>query len=408
MKIEKILSDVLQEISLTSKEIKQIEKETKELVKTLKKNKLNANIGGSLAKGTILKKDNQDVDIFIVLKPEELSKFEKLVVKTKLKCEVIHGSRDYIQIKKENLTFELIPVLKLDKKAKIDNVTDFSLVHVKYIKSKIGKNKKLADEIKLAKAFCHANKVYGAESYIGGFSGYALEVLVSYYGGFLKFLKKIQSEKIIDPEKQFKNQSEIMRELNQSKLQSPIILIDPTYKYRNVCAGLTKETYELFLQKAAEFLKNPSEELFHKKEFSLSRFIQSAKNENLMVYELNIDTDRQEGDIAGTKMKKLFKFLIRELEKKEQKVIYSEFIYNNKGKESKAFLAIKRKEIIEIQGPLLGMSDAIKEFKKVRKVTYVSRGYVYAKEKVSIDNLFVGCMSTAESMGTGFDFNKVV
>ncbi len=408
MKVEKILSSILQEISLTDKEIKQIEKETKELVKILKKNKLNANIGGSLAKGTILKKDNQDVDIFVVLKPKELSKFEKLVAKTKIKYDLIHGSRDYIQIKKENLTFELIPVLKLDKKARVDNVTDFSLIHVKYIKSKIGKNKRLADEIKLAKAFCHANKVYGAESYIGGFSGYALEVLVCYYGGFLKFLKKIRSEKIIDPEKQFKNQGEIMRELNQSKLQSPLILIDPTYKYRNVCAGLIQETYSLFLQKASEFLKNPSEDFFHKKEFSLHNLIRSAKNENLTVYELNMDTNRQEGDIAGTKMKKLFKFLIRELERKEQKVIYSEFIYNNKGKESKGFLAIKRKEIIEIEGPLLGMGDAIKEFKKVRKNTYISSGYVYAREKVSIENIFVGCMSAAESMGTGFEFSKVI
>lgn len=406
MKVEKVLSSVLQEISLTDKEIKQIEKETKELVKTLKKNKLNANIGGSLAKGTILKKDNQDVDIFIVLKQEELSKFEKLVAKTKLKFEVIHGSRDYIQIKKENLTFELIPVLKLDKKAKIDNVTDFSLVHVKYIKSKIGKNKKLADEIKLAKAFCHANKVYGAESYIGGFSGYALEVLVSYYGNFLKFLKKIQSEKIIDPEKQFKNQSEIMRELNQSKLQSPIILIDPTYKYRNVCAGLTKETYELFLQKSLEFLKNPSEESFHRKNFDLTSFLESAKEKNLVVYELDIKTNRQEGDIAGTKMKKLFKFLIRELERKEQKVEISEFIYSG-GQEAKGYLAIGIKEEIEIVGPKPDMEKAVKEFKKVRKVTYLSKGFICAKEKVLIGEIFTNNVYKSESMGTGFEFKRI-
>jgi len=105
MKVEMILSNVLQKISLSNTELKKIEKETQELIRILKKNKLNANIGGSLAKGTILKKENQDVDIFIVLKPEELSKFEKLISKTKLKYEVIHGSRDYIQIKKENLTF---------------------------------------------------------------------------------------------------------------------------------------------------------------------------------------------------------------------------------------------------------------------------------------------------------------
>jgi tRNA nucleotidyltransferase (CCA-adding enzyme) len=407
MKMEKILSNVLQKISLNSDEIKKIEKETKELIKILKKNKLNANIGGSLAKGTILKKDNQDVDIFVVLKPEELPKFEKIIAKTKLKYEIIHGSRDYLQIKKENITFELIPVLKLDKKLKIENITDFSLVHVKYIKSKIEKNKKLANEIKLAKAFCHANKCYGAESYIGGFSGYALEVLVCYYGSFFKLLKKISSEIVIDPEKQFKNKNEIMRELNQSKLQSPLILIDPTYKYRNVCAGLTKEIYDLFLQKSSEFLRNPSEEFFQKKEFNLNNFKESAKKENLNLYKLDIKTDRQEGDIAGTKMKKLFKFLIRELEKKEQRVVFNEFVYRQ-GKESEGYLAIKPKEVIEIIGPKPEMEKAAEEFKKVRKTIYLSRGNLCAKEKVSIENIFINSTYIAESMGTGFSFEKLI
>lgn len=406
MKVEKILSEVLEKISLNENELKAIKKETNELLITLKKQGLNANIGGSLAKGTILKKDNQDVDIFIVLKPEELSKFEKLIAKTKLKYELIHGSRDYIKIKKENVVFELIPVLKLDTKNRIDNITDFSLIHVKYIKSILDKNKKLTNEIKLTKAFCHAQGCYGAESYIGGFSGYALEVLVCYYGGFLKFLKKVKSDKIIDPEKQFKNKNEILRELNQSKLQSPIILIDPTYKYRNICAGLTQETYNIFLKKSAEFLKSPSEEFFKKKEFNLEEFLADSKKENLLVYELTIKTDRQEGDIAGTKMKKLFKFLIRELERKEQQVVNSEFIYNQE-KEAKAYLTIKQKELIEIIGPKPEMEDAVKEFKKVRKTTYLSKGFVCAKEKVSIENIFTNNNFTAESMGTGFEFKKL-
>jgi len=377
MKAEKILANVLEKISLSENELKIIKKETNELLSILKKNGLNANIGGSLAKGTILKKDNQDVDIFIVLKKEELPKFEKLVAKTKLKYELIHGSRDYIKIKKENIIFELIPVLKLDKKNKVDNVTDFSLIHVKYIKNILNKNEKLTKEIKLAKAFCHAQNCYGAESYIGGFSGYALEVLVCYYGGLLKFIRKIKSEKIIDPKKQFKNKNEVLRELNQSKLQSPIILIDPTYKYRNVCAGLTQETYNLFLKSSTEFLKSPSEEFFQKKEFNLDDFLAESKKESLSVYELTIKTDRQEGDIAGTKMKKLFKFLIRELERKEQQVVKSEFIYKQE-KEATAYLAIKQKELIEIIGPKPEMSDAVKEFKKVRKTTYLSKGFICA------------------------------
>ena len=53
------------------------------------------------------------------------------------------------------------------------------------------KDKDVLLGIRIAKAFCHANNSYGAESYINGFSGYALELLVYYYGSFLKFIKGI-------------------------------------------------------------------------------------------------------------------------------------------------------------------------------------------------------------------------
>jgi tRNA nucleotidyltransferase (CCA-adding enzyme) len=406
MNTNQILSNVLQEISLSDKEIKDLQKKTKEIISRLKKAGLKAEIGGSLAKQTIIKKPHQDIDLFITLEKDKISKFESLVKKTKLKFETIHGSRDYIRMNSDGITFELIPVMKFKKPQDAENVTDFSLIHVKYIKNKISKNKKLADEIKLAKAFCYAQECYGAESYIGGFSGYALEVLICYYGSFMKFLKQSQTDKIIDPEKQFKNKNEITRELNQSKLQSPIILIDPTYKYRNVCAGLTNEIFQKFLSVSQAFLKNPSEEFFKKKEFHVDEFTEKAKKENLSVYRLDIKTDRQEGDIAGTKMKKFMRFLIAELKRKQQEVLYQHFDYKE-GQESQALLAIKEKPEIEIIGPKTDMKEAIAQFKKVRKTIYNSKGFVCAKEKVSINDIFQKQTFQAEGMGVGFDWTKV-
>ena len=46
-------------------------------------------------------------------------------------------------------------------------------------------------------------------------------------------------------------------DLNSSKLNSPIIPIDPTYKQRNVLAALSKETFEMFQKSCKEFLENP-------------------------------------------------------------------------------------------------------------------------------------------------------
>ena len=76
-------------------------------------------------------------------------------------------------------------MLNIKKGSDALNVTDFSPLHVDWVNKNV---KRLRDDIRLAKRFCKVNKLYGAESYIRGFSGYALELLISYYGGFLRFL----------------------------------------------------------------------------------------------------------------------------------------------------------------------------------------------------------------------------
>lgn len=407
MKVDKILSNILQKITPEESEIKNINQETSRFLKELGGIGLKANIGGSLAKNTMIKKDKQDIDIFVVFDNEEQTKNlgEKLHSKYK-NVEDIHGSRDYFRINKENFTFEIIPVAKFSNPENANNVTDFSLIHVQYIKSQINKNKKLANEIRLAKAFCHAQNCYGAESYIGGFSGYSLEVLICYYGTFLNFLKKIPKENIIDPKKYFKNKQDIKTELNESKLTSPIVLIDPTYKYRNVCAGLRKETFDLFLEVAKKFLKNPSEDFFKKKEFIVEEFKKNAKKNKAVIYQINITTDRQEGDIAATKMKKFFEFIKSELKRKKQEISDSQFIYGE-GKNALGYLAIKENKEIEIIGPSVKMQEAIKQFKKVRKKVYTKKGFVCAKEKVELSKLLRDKNFSAESMGVGFTFKRI-
>ena len=182
MVVKKVLDDVLDEISMPVEKEGELKKKAGEMLRKFSKFKLNAVVGGSLAKGTLIKKNVQDVDIFVVFsKGKEVGKLESYLKKSKFKAKKLHGSRDYFQVKEENVVFEIIPVLKLDKKS-VENVTDFSLSHVSYVSKKLKKSKKLAEDIKLAKSFCFANDCYGAESYIGGFSGYALEVLIIYFG----------------------------------------------------------------------------------------------------------------------------------------------------------------------------------------------------------------------------------
>tara|TARA_Y100000310_G_scaffold93669_1_gene91175 strand:+ start:432 stop:1670 length:1239 start_codon:yes stop_codon:yes gene_type:complete len=405
--IQSVLRQELEKISLSKSEITELEKHAAEVVGKVP----NARIGGSLAKGTLVRKKPQDIDIFIVFKNEkETKKLEGILKKAKLKARVRHGSRDYFQVIKENVIIEIIPVVATKKPWEAENVTDVSLMHVDYIKKKIRQNKKLADEIKLAKTFCYACDCYGAESYIKGFSGYALEVLVAYFGSFVKFLKGVGKRsskddsgepRVIDSEKQFKLDRDVLQEINASKLQSPLVVVDPTYKFRNITAGLSEETFQRFLAYSKKFLKSPSVKAFERKKFDISVFEKLAKKKKSRLIKLKITTDRQEGDIAGTKMKKFFDFLLWSLNKKEQQVLDKKFVYLGQGQEAQGYIVVLPKKIIEVGGVDRGLAEAVRNFKKVRKKTYVRNKKVYAKEKVDVNKVLKKADLVRVEMGAG-------
>jgi len=406
MKINEILKKELEIISIPKEQESELKKIANEIKKKiLKQNKnIEVKIGGSLAKSTLIKKPVLDIDIFVVFKNEEETKsLGKILRKAGLDFVVVRGSRDYFQVKKDGVIIEIVPIVKNKNPEEAKNVTDFSLKHVDYVKKQIKKNPKLADEIKLAKAFCFANDCYGTENYIQGFNGYSLEILVCYFGSFIKFLKGIKKKRIIDPEKHFKDDKEILRELNASKLQSPVILIDPTYKYRNVCAGLSEETFKKFLVCAQKFLKSPSLKMFKKREIDVEKIKLLAKKKNARFIEINLKTDKQEGDIAGTKMKKFFRFMCDELERKQQKILFKEFVYPGSGKKAKAYLIVKEVKEIEVGGIRVELKEAIKNFKKVRKKIYVKNGKVYAKEKIELDEIFNNIKKFEDEMSVQFE-----
>lgn len=371
-------------LALSETEFLELEKETEEfcdkLKRKIKEKKIKADvfIGGSLAKGTILKREEYDIDIFVRFsqeyKDEEISKLlEKVLDKRKIK---IHGSRDYFQIKSGNKIFEIIPITKISNPKAMRNVTDLSYFHVSYVKNKTKKNKKLAGEIILAKAFCRAGNCYGAESYIKGFSGYGLELLISYYGSFLKFIEamvKQEGQIVIDPEKHFKNKQEVLVNLNEAKLSSPIVFVDPTYKERNALAALSNETFLKFQEICKKFLRNPSEKFFKKKEIDAGKF-------NLI---LEAETDRQEGDIAGSKLLKFFRILRSSLAKYFD-ILKEDFEYGERQKAAYYFNIKKKKELI-LNGPPITAIENLAAFRKKHKHVFVKKGKLYAREKISFN-----------------------
>jgi len=399
MSLQSVLKEELGVISLSREEVLELEKVAKGFIASLKVQRIKAYVGGSLAKGTMVNRvGKQDIDIFVVFDySEDILGLEKILGKIKLPGELkkVHGSRDYFQIICEEVILEVIPVVKNKDPELAENVTDVSLSHVKYVGGVVKKNPVIADEIKLAKAFCQANRCYGAESYVKGFSGYSLEVLVIHFGGFVKFLKGISKSRVIDPLKYFKGERDILNELNASKLIGPIVLVDPTYKYRNVCAGLGSETFEKFLKVKDEFVKNPSLDYFKRKAIDV---VELKKLGGTFV-EIDLKTDRQEGDIAGTKMKKLLDFFARELGRKQQKVLRKEFDYVG-SQTAKGYLVVAEKPEIELRGPPEGLDDVIKAFVKAKGKNVVKKkGYYWYKEKSGVAEVFNFVKKVEKEMG---------
>ncbi|MDO8622823.1 MAG: nucleotidyltransferase domain-containing protein, partial [archaeon] len=430
-----VLKEVIKKITPSNNELKDIKKILDEFLVEFKKNskklKIDAEVfvGGSFAKGTVIKKDHYDLDIFIRFnkkyKDSELSDLTEKILKkftenflfsvsqTSKKQEVrdiknfhrIHGSRDYFNIQARNdLYLEIIPVINVNKPKESNNITDLSYSHVKYVRKKLKKN--MLDDVRLTKAFCYANNCYGAESYIRGLSGYVIELLICYYKSFPRFLAEITKENkkqikehknlwskeyenhwkdiknkiVIDIEKQYKNRELVLMDLNSSKLESPIIVIDPTFKERNAAAALSYETFEKFKKACREFMKNPSEKFFEAKkiDFEKARIEAGKKKQEFII--LEIETDRQEGDIAGSKLLKFFNHLKKETGKSFE-IKNSGFEYNNE-KKAKCFISAARKKEIIFNGPYLKQKENVIKFKKEHKTTFVKKDRIFAREKI--------------------------
>ena len=391
--INSILKEVLQNVSPDKEELKEINIKLavflKELEQNRKKLKINAEIfvGGSAAKGTIIKKDKYDIDIFV--------RFDKKYLKQNLsdltariigksRAERIHGSRDYFRIDAgKNLFFEVVPVLKIKTPKEAENVTDLSYFHVNYVKRKLKGN--VLDEIKIAKAFCHATGCYGAESYIKGFSGYAIELLINHYKSFSKFLTEISKVKegeklIIDTEKHYKKKSQIMMDVNGAKLGSPIILIDPTYKQRNIIASLSDETFKRFQKEAKDFLRKPSLNAFEVKTLNFEELKKNASKKGYKFILVEVKTNKQEGDIAGSKLLKFYNHLTTQIERYFE--IKNKGFDYSQGKTAKYFFVVKSKGEIIAKGPEIKDKKNVDAFKANHKKTFISKGRIYAKDKI--------------------------
>jgi len=361
-------------------------------------------IGGSFAKQTIIRRNRYDIDLFVKFDYEKYRKDEKQISRILLKIlekinknglfsmEILHGSRDYFRIylkdveKLLNLPvyIEIVPVLSIRKAGEALNVTDMSPLHVNYVLSEIKKNPDLAGSIKLAKSFCYGQGCYGAESHIRGFSGYSLELLCMYFGSFLKLLRaaakwNAREKTILDIPKFYKNKEDIMMEMNESKILSPLILVDPVQPSRNATAALNDEKMQIFIKAAKAFLKNPSLNYFVKKEITKEDMRRRAKARGMSLMLIKAKSAKEKEDVAGAKLFKLFSMLLERFHKEGK--TEGKWRYYEQERKADFFFLFKPEKKLTMRGPPLRMEKNVQEFRKKWRRTFVKAGIVCAYRK---------------------------
>ncbi len=221
---------------------------------------------GSFAKGTILS-DKWEIDVFVLfdnvtsrwIKGESLRVLEECI--KPLPYIIKYAEHPYLTVNVMGLKAELVPAIKIRKPGSGGLGVERTPFHTRYIREKFSKEPCLADEARLLKSFMEGIGVYGAETGIGGFSGYLAELLVVHYGGFRETLKaalKWRPQVYIDIEGVGDE-----GKLRAKYRDSPIIVVDPVDPERNAAASVTREKLATFILASALYLRNPHPGYFH-------------------------------------------------------------------------------------------------------------------------------------------------
>ena len=204
---------------------------------------------GSIAKGTFL--EGTDIDVFLVfLKGTDLKK-EGLDVARKIlpNGKELYAQHPYLRGEIEGVGIDLVPCFAIDNSTESISAVDRTPFHTDWVISNISG---LENEVRLTKQFLKAIGAYGANSAIGGFSGYLVEILCIKYGGFLNLVKEMSQWR----------PPVLINKIDKAP-DSPIMICDPVDDKRNVAAGVTLKGLGTAILASKSFIDKPSMNFFY-------------------------------------------------------------------------------------------------------------------------------------------------
>ncbi len=212
---------------------------------------------GSVAKDTHLK-GNKEIDVFIIIPPKKdlsgaVKEAEQALGKSnEYTIEKAFAKHPYIRVWKGDLRADVVPSYHIEKGKEPLSAVDRTQWHVEHVNANLAEGKRA--DVRLLKQFFKSVGVYGAEIRVGGFSGYACELLIMKFGSFQRVLEELSAVK--------RGTVWFLDSLPGKTFDEPLIFVDPVDKKRNVLSPLRPETLTTAILASRAFLMKPDEKWF--------------------------------------------------------------------------------------------------------------------------------------------------
>ncbi len=316
-KAKGIFEKVLKSIKTTEQEMRTTTANVNMLMHRLKEvvgRDVELRVAGSIARGTNLR-GSADIDIFMLFKSgisrkrlESLGlKYGKAIAKREMgeRYEIKYAEHPYVRIYlPSGLNADIVPAFKIESAEELATAVDRTPLHTDFINTHL--SAKQRDDVRLLKYFLKAHNIYGAESRIGGFSGYICELLIYHYGSIIGALNAFSSMKLpitLDP------LSKEERREHEKRFGSEFVVIDPVDKNRNVAAAVSIDALARLSIASRLFLSKPDIKAFYGQKVShdeaaklLKKFMLESK---LDLFLIALSLKEKSADVTWPQLRKI-------------------------------------------------------------------------------------------------------
>jgi tRNA nucleotidyltransferase (CCA-adding enzyme) len=280
---------------------------------------------GSVAKGTHL--TNPDIDIFVLFPAStEREKLEDYGLKigqaVLTNPEERYAEHPYTWGMFGEFIVEIVPCYRIKDPSQKMSAVDRTPFHTAYVMDHQKEEQK--NQVRLFKQFLKGIGIYGAEAEIEGFSGYLCELLILYYGDFIKVMQNGNDWK--------KGITITFDDREHSEFREPLVVIDPVDPTRNVASALSDENFAVFIHACREYLTNPRIEFFFPNKpvpDTLENLKQRIKERDTLFLGIHFKAPETLSDILHSQLRKAVAAIEKECSRYGFDVLDSNYFVND-------------------------------------------------------------------------------